>query len=311
MKNLLGILVLGLILFSESANAKKTKWVTGKIYQDELTWIKNAKIKLPPGEFKLVDRYQWSSWGINIKSTWLMNFKGNLFHQDVEFSKIGSRKYLAYLKIIYQEIFFKNKYDGCYPRSEYTVMKRRKKGGFFNCFIVRHVDVQKALYYPDDPENHNIMAKHIIKKHNIDLPPIILCSASYFYAPSITETVMEIDWCINPETNGASKTEFTNEETSEYHPQNINKFPDKKKFMEDWIKLSVQRHKSFEKEIKAKEKHKIDFGEYDVSEIIEETKTTISSSGLTEELKELHGLYKEGVLTKEEFEKAKKKVLSQ
>ena len=43
------------------------------------------------------------------------------------------------------------------------------------------------------------------------------------------------------------------------------------------------------------------------------TKTTISStsSGITQELKELNDLYKEGGLTKEEFEKAKKKVLSQ
>ena len=40
----------------------------------------------------------------------------------------------------------------------------------------------------------------------------------------------------------------------------------------------------------------------------EETKTT--STGLTEELKELNKLYKEGVLTKEEFEKAKKKLLN-
>ena len=110
MKKLLGILVLGLILFSALANAKQTKWVTGKIYQDELTWIKNAKIKLPPGEFKLVDRYQWSSWGIKIKSTWFMNLKGNLFHQDMELAKVGGTGHTSYLKTIYEEIFFKNKY---------------------------------------------------------------------------------------------------------------------------------------------------------------------------------------------------------
>ena len=40
----------------------------------------------------------------------------------------------------------------------------------------------------------------------------------------------------------------------------------------------------------------------------EKTKTT--STGLSEELKELNKLYKDGVLTKEEFEKAKKKLLN-
>ena len=41
-----------------------------------------------------------------------------------------------------------------------------------------------------------------------------------------------------------------------------------------------------------------------------ETKDKSSSSSLTEELKELNKLYKEGVLTKEELEKAKKKLLN-
>ena len=313
MKKLLGILVLGLILFSESVNAKKTKMVTGKDYEGEIIWVKGSKIKLPPGKFRLIERFQWTSWGISAKSSWFANFKEGVWDKHVELGQIGSVKYLSQLRQIYYEILFMDQYDGCYPRSEYTVMKRRKKGGFFNCFIVRHIDVQKILYYPDDPQHQNTQAKHIIKKHNIDMPPIILCAETIFYAASITETVMGVYWCINPETNGASKTQFTTEDSSEYHPQNINKFPDKKKFMEKFIKLSAQRHKFFEREIKAKEHHKLDLSEYGIGDLIEETKTTISSSGsgLTEELQELYELYKEGVLTKEEFQKAKKKVLSQ
>ncbi len=80
--------------------------------------------------------------------------------------------------------------------------------------------------------------------------------------------------------------------------------------MENWIKIAAQRHKSFEIAVRAKEHHKLNLSKYGVAETIEKTKTTISSSGLTEELKELHDLYKEGVLTKEEFEKAKKKILN-
>jgi hypothetical protein len=313
MKKLLAIVVLGLILFAESANAKRTKWVRGNVYENEVTWIKNTKIKLPPGEFRLMMSSQWTSWGIEINGQWLISTKGNLFHQSLSLNRIGSVKYLAYLKVIYEEIFFKNKYDGCYPRSEYTVMKLRRKGGFFNCFVVRHHDIQKLLYAPDDPQRATGELKYAIKKYGVELPRIVLCAETYFYAPSITETVLAIEYCINPETNGASKSEYTSEATSEYHPQNINKFPDKKKFMEEFIKIAAKRHKHFEQEINAKEKHKLDLSEYGVGEIIEETKTTniTSSSGLTEELKELHNLYKEGVLTKEEFEKVKKKVLSQ
>ena len=304
-------LFLVLSLFLQSAQARQTKWILNKTYENEVTWEKNIKIKLPPGEvFTLMYRDYWFSWGIDINSKWLISTKGNLYHQDLSLDRIGSTKYLAYLKIIYEEIFFKNKYDGCYPRSEYTVMKRRKKGGFFNCFIVRHIDVNKALYAPDDPETTTNHAKHVFKKYNLELPPILLCYESIFYAPSITEVVLSPQWCINPETNGASKTLYTSEETSEYHPQNIRNYPDKKKFMDNFIKLAAQRHKHFEKELKAKEKHKIDLTEFGVGETIEESKTMSSSGDITVEIKELYELYKEGVLTKEEFEKGKKKLLN-
>ena len=102
--------------------------------------------------------------------------------------------------------------------------------------------------------------------------------------------------------------QFTKENSSEYHPANINQYPDKKKFMDDWIKLSAQRHKAFELMVGAKERHKLDFSEYGSIEVIKETKTT--SSNLTKELDKLNELYKSGALTKEEFTKAKKKLLN-
>ena len=62
----------------------------------------------------------------------------------------------------------------------------------------------------------------------------------------------------------------------------------------------------------AKEHHKIDFSEYGIGigELTEKIESTGSNSDLTEDIKELYELYKEGVLTKEEFEKAKKKLLN-
>ena len=306
-KKFFGAVVLTLILFCQVAEAKQTRWKRGAIYENEITWVKKAKIKLPPGKFQLVISQNWTSWGISIAGKDLVNKKGNLFHESISLDRIGSFKYLAYLKIIYEEIFFKNKYDGCYPRSEYTVMKRRKKGGFFNCFIVRHIDTQKMLYSPDDPQYTTAHIKHAMKKYNFEFPRIILCAETIFYVPSITETVLSPQWCINPETHGASKNLNLTEDSSEYHPNNINKYPDKKKFMENFIKRAVLRHKHFENEMKAKERHKIDFSEYRIEELIEETES--SSSSLTGEFEKLNKLYKDGVLTKEEFEKAKKKIL--
>ena len=243
MKKIWGVLVLGVILFNSPLNAKQTKWVRGQIYENEVTWIKNTKHLLPPGEkFKLMSSSQWRSWGIEINGKWLISTKGNLYHQSLALDRIGSNKYLAYLKVYYQQIFFKNKYDGCYPRSEYTVMKRRKKGGFFNCFIVRHYDIQKILYAPDDPQRTTVKLKYAIKKYGVELPRIALCAETYFYAQSISKYVMAIEYCVNPETNGASKNEYTSEEASEYHPQNINKYPDNFKGSPKEVSACAFRH---------------------------------------------------------------------
>jgi len=314
MKKFLAILVLGLILFTESVIAKQTKWVKGQTYEDEITWRRNLKIKLPPGKFELAERYQWMGWGIEIRSVDLVSVKDNIIDKWFLIGELGSWTYQDQVRQILHEILYMDEYDGCYPRGEYTLMKVRKKGHFNNCLIIRHIDTQKELYAPDDPQdNSKNVIKLWIKKNNTEVPPVLLCSAHYFMAPTVIENLLVMEFCINPELNGASKTKFNTEETSEYHPSNINQYPDKKKYMEEWIKLSAQRHKLFEIGIGAKERHKLDLSEYGVGETIEETKTTniTSGSGISDEIKELNKLYNEGVLTKEEFEKAKKKVLSQ
>ena len=79
--------------------------------------------------------------------------------------------------------------------------------------------------------------------------------------------------------------------------------------MHDWIISSAKLHQSMEINLKAYKRHKLDFSEYNLGEIKAINKDALNSS-VVEEIKELKKLYDEGVLTKEEFEKAKKKVLN-
>ena len=86
--------------------------------------------------------------------------------------------------------------------------------------------------------------------------------------------------------------------------------------MEEFVKLSFQRHQEFENSVKAKQHHKLkheDLGiikplnkEGDTKNIISDT----DNDDLVKQLKSLNELYKSGVLTKEEFEKAKKNILN-
>ena len=105
MKKILVILILGLILFSESASAKKTKYVVGQTYEDEITWKLKFNIKLPPGKFKLLARFDWASWGITEKGVWFVEqIEGNTFHQSVSIYNVGSTGYTAYLRQWYHSI---------------------------------------------------------------------------------------------------------------------------------------------------------------------------------------------------------------
>ena len=52
-----------------------------------------------------------------------------------------------------QEIFFKNKYDGCYERPEYYLLELYKRGNSVNCMKVRHLDILKEFNNPDDPKD--------------------------------------------------------------------------------------------------------------------------------------------------------------
>ena len=87
-----------------------------------------------------------------------------------------------------------------------------------------------------------------------------------YYAPIVRDTYYYWSYSIDPEFFGASKNKFFSEEESEYHPYNINNFPDKKKFMNDWMITAAKFHKSMELNLKANEHHKLDFSEYNIEE---------------------------------------------
>ena len=315
MKKLLGIVVLGLILFTTSADAL-TKFKKGQVYEGTVVYKGGLKINLPDGKWTMLGRWAWSVNAIDGNGITLAMVEDNILKGLVGILYVDTGgKWIGHVNNWLAEVLLVNKTDGCYQRSEYYLVERYKKGSAFNCLVVRHFDTQKEIYSPDfDDLKYQTLNQGFfrtwIKKNNIELPMTVLVSEHAFYAQSVSHNIFIVTHMINPELHGASKTEFGTEETSEYHRANINRYPNKKKFMENWIKIAAQRHESFEIAVRAKEHHKLNLSKYGVAETIEKTKTTISSSGLTEELKELHDLYKEGVLTKEEFEKAKKKLLN-
>jgi len=315
MKKLLGILVLGLILFTNSAEAgKRTSLKKGHIFEGDIFWTSRIKFDLPDGKWKVVDRWSWSVNAITARGVTLAQLNGNVLDGIVEFEEVNvNAKWISYVKQWLMENFFKNEHDGCYQRPEYYLLKVKKTGGFFNCFKVRHEDTEKLLYSPDDKQRKIATAviRRWLTKDNIEVPKIMISRFHGFFAPSVKDSYYGIFHVFNPETHGAPKNKFFSEITSEYHRSNIHNFPKKKKYMDDFVSVAAYEHQKFEEMVRAKSNHLLDFSNIEVEKPIKETKTTISSSSITDQLNTLNNLYKEGAITKKEFEKAKKKVLSQ
>ena len=66
MNKLLGILVLGLLLFIESTEAaKRTRFTKGMILEGEVFWTQKIKVNLPAGQWKVIDKWNWQVNAVN------------------------------------------------------------------------------------------------------------------------------------------------------------------------------------------------------------------------------------------------------
>ena len=79
--------------------------------------------------------------------------------------------------------------------------------------------------------------------------------------------------------------------------------------MKKWMSISAERHRNFENSVKALERHHLNLDEFALVNSESNNNTEVSND-IVKEIQKLNDLYKDGVLTKEEFEKAKKKILN-
>ena len=63
----------------------------------------------------------------------------------------------------------------------------------------------------------------------------------------------------DPSVLNGPKNSFFTEETSEYHRNRIKDFPEHEKTMKQWTLKAAERHLQFEKAVKAKERHLLNF----------------------------------------------------
>ena len=305
MKKLLGIVILGLLL-SQNAYAKNTKLVKGNFYQNEIKW-RYLVYKLPEGKWEFFHKNHFSASTIQLNCIEFIQVENKTWKGGFSICEISNGgKHSALLGMYLVHALKKDKYDTCTLRPEYFYAKLWTKGMSMNCFMTRHIDVDKELNYPDDPEAESTLyIRKYLKDNNLKVPKTTLYSSSIFYSPNIRDKGIDIVHIINPELYGMPKTINGDETQSEYHRNNIENYPIKKNFMVNWTAKKASEHSVFEKYMKAKSYQKLD-----LSEFVKKENNILEHKDLTKQLKALNELYKSGALTKEEFAKAKKKLLN-
>ena len=257
MKKLLGILVLGLLL---SGNAYAVKYKVNETVENKFVISKKFQLNLPKGKWTIIQSQYNYYYGLSSKVYALARLENNYL---VEFIEIAEMKTAGvYENIVNQAIYealFKNKYDGCYERPEYSYLKVFKKGSTHNCFRVRHSDVYKELYAPDDPETSYEEITRWIKKNGIQLPKVALSSFHAYFSRLSAGKWYLLAHTVDPNILNAPKIKFSTEENSEYHRNNIDYYPNHKKIMENWLSISTQRHIDFENSVNVLKRHRLNF----------------------------------------------------
>ena len=304
------IILFFVFIFFISLNANSKSYRIGDKIRGNLEFYKKYIFDLPDGEWVVADKYAYSYYGVVSKGYILLKIKNNKAIESINIGEldIGSR-YQSIFNSILQEIVFKNKFDGCYDRPEYYVFEYFAKGSSHNCFWVLHEDVYKELNDPEDPELRGVFShyKAWLRNNGIELPKVAIGSWHSYFSRLTGGKWFVMTHYFDPVILGAPESKFIKEERSEYHKHNISNFPKHKKIMDKVISISAERHKKFELEVRAKEHHKINLDSY-----LKDFKNSYKNDenkNILSQLNKLKNLYNSGVLTKEEFIKAKKKIL--
>ena len=282
----------------------------GNKVSDVFEPVRNFKIDIPPGEWIVTQSANDAFYGLRWRSYILVRLENGKFAEAIAFEEIktaGVYEYVVNDAII--RIVYKNKYDGCYERPEYYYLNFFRKGTTVNCLRTGHRNIKKRVYDPRDPELRNVYAqlKKWLRNSSVDLPDIGLWSNHWYFSRLVKGIMYSMHYYANPSVINGPRNSFFTEESSEYHRNRIKEFPEHEKTMKKWTSLAAERHKKFEKSVKAKEKHVLNLS----SIVSSGSSSSIDQSNETiEQLKKLNDLYKSGVLSKDEFEKAKKKILN-
>jgi hypothetical protein len=311
MKRFLSFLLF-IIFFINSNISLAIDYKKGEILKDSFQVSKKFKIDLPPGDWTLIQRNRWSYYGLRAKSNIIVRTENNKVIEGMILEEMHTAGVYEYIiNNALNQIVFKGKYDGCYERPEYYYLNFYRKGTTHNCFRAGHTNFYNRIYNPKDPELSNAYSqtKKWFRETSVEVPKIGLWSNHSYFSRLNYGKWFVLSYFAHPSILDAPENNFFTEESSEYHKNRIKNFPEHEKSMKQWMLISAERHRNFEKSIKALDRHHLNLDKF-VSVNTQSYNNSEKSNDIVLEIQKLNDMYKSGILTKEEFEKAKKKILN-
>ena len=310
MRKIILIFFIYLINLSYISNVSAKMYKIGDTFENEIKFSKKFALPLSEGKWEVVDRYAFHYY-FSFKGNAIARLENNELMELIWVEKANlSGESMGFIDQAVNEIIFKDKYDGCYERPEYYLVKVFSKGGTHNCLVVRHYDTKKELFTPDDPQSTIGQIKKWLIEDSIIIPPIAFDSFHSYFSRLNRGEWYVIQYMANPKIFNSPKINYLTEDSSEFHKANIDRFPEHKIIMDKWISYTAKRHRTIEKLTKAKEHHLLNLNKYILDNDIEDLTNKDIKTNMVEDLEKLNELYKSGVITKEEFKKAKDKILN-
>ena len=306
MKKFLTFLFITLFFYGSFLHSREIL-IHDQTYEGDIK-IMGKTYTLPDGKWIYIGEGNWEVYGIVYQARAFTQIedgklKGVLEIGDVS---IGSSALMEVVGPWIRSLWIENPYDGCYETEDKYYIKYFIKGTSINCFVVRYTDVRHkmnkriVLEYPWTIIQD---AQFKSRAHKTFEVPKILVSREHLYFSTLAGGRMtSLVHYVNPEFYEAGKTITGDENNTEYNKVNLDKYPKKKEFVNKFIKEAEQEHIKFEDFMRARKHHRLKLQR-------EEIKQTNVDKNILKKLNNLNELYKSGVLTKEEFQKAKARIL--
>ena len=290
-----GILIIISLLLFTNANAK-WKYNPGDIVEGEVVFGKKDTFKLPPGKFKVALNTREKEFKDLL--VYQIDEKSGLVRWSIHFFATGGTQWVSW-----------NPPKFCERTNVYFIKKFRGNKNYA-CWMVNHSR-------SDISANKGFWAK--VREYeianNIKGPDIYVYSQ---YEYSKGSKMWGASYYYNPELDGVPKPKSLEWDTNEFHKQRVMNYPKHEEFLKKYISISANFVDAFNSthKIKSSSKLSLNVSQY-VSNVSINTgegssneKKKESGASLTKELKSLKELLDSGAITKEEFKKAKDKLLN-